>query len=196
MIDKEARPSPGYPDLKQETDYSWQVITCAHPNGEACNNDNPSAVQTFKTFRLAAPSNLGPADGGIIYTYEPRYTISWELVQGAKYYQYEVTFKGADPKDSKEDCEEGKVIAEGITDRSSVDLPLECWGEYEWTVTACLDKNCDDPEIKALRLFILLPKKRRQKHMAGGLSLAAETLMTLPLTGVKPTPAELTIFSF
>jgi hypothetical protein len=140
--------SLGYPDLKQETTYTWQVKTCAGIEGNVCGEY--SSPQSFKTFKLDQPAELTPEDNGEIYTYQSLYNISWQPVQGARFYQYEVTFTSADPADPKTgECQPllGQKIVlepENITTNPSVSLPLACWGDYQWQVRACLDEECED----------------------------------------------------
>ena len=131
-----------YPELKQETQYTWQVKTCAQPQGSICGSP---ASATFTTFKLGVPANPNPGDGGEIYTYKPRF--SWKSVEGAKSYQYTVTLTKLDPEDPKKECADlvgEKIIDEAVTTRTSASLPLTCWGEYQWQVKACLDKNCQE----------------------------------------------------
>jgi hypothetical protein len=137
-----------YPDLKQETTYIWQVKTCARGEGNVCGQY--SSPQSFRTFKLDQPTELAPENSGEIYTYQPLYNISWQPVQGARFYQYEVTFTSADPEDPKTaQCQPllgQKIVSdpENIVPRPSASLPLACWGDYQWQVRACLDEQCQD----------------------------------------------------
>jgi hypothetical protein len=137
-----------YPSLKQETNYTWQVKTCARTGGSVCGEYG--SPQSFRTFKLSSPASLAPQEGGEIYTYQSPYNVSWQPVQGAKYYQYEVIFTGANPEDPKAaECQSllgQKIVSdpEDVIIRSSTSLPLSCWGDYQWQVRACLDENCEE----------------------------------------------------
>ena len=132
-----------YPDLVPETSYSWRVRTCADVEGEICGVY--SNAQTFTTFEWEAPSGPDPADGDEVFP--P--SISWEKVDGARFYKYRVTFLALDEDDPRqEECEEeiNKITDQEITRQHAVNLSLglKCWGEYEWSVIPCLDENCEE----------------------------------------------------
>jgi len=163
-----------YPELKQETDYTWQVKTCAKEGGNACGAySNP---QSFRTFKLKTPAGLKPEDNGEIYTYQPIYNISWEPVAGARFYQFEVSYVGVDPEDPKsEECQgllgEKIVLSpDDIVSRSSASLPLSCWGDYQWQVKACLDISCQESgDYSSLQTFNFVAKEAPPETRGWGL---------------------------
>jgi len=163
-----------YPDLKQETTYIWQVKTCAREGGNVCGEYSSS--QAFKTFKLGEPTGLAPEDNGEIYTYQPLYNVSWQPVQGARFYQYDVTFTGVDPEDPKaEECqalvgEKAVSDPDNIVPRPSVSLPLTCRGDYQWQVRACLDVSCQESgEYSSLQAFTFAAKEAPAEAQGWGL---------------------------
>jgi len=138
-------PSLGYPDLKQEANYSWQVKTCAWTSGRACGEySNP---QSFRTFKLGTPSSPKPGDGGQFYTYEKTYRVSWDPVDWARFYQYTVEYVSVAPEETSGDCPAklGVIVPETIIQSASSKLlPLMCLGDYQWKVRACLAENCEE----------------------------------------------------
>ncbi|MDP2664072.1 MAG: hypothetical protein Q8P08_01390 [bacterium] len=161
---EEPKFSLDYPDLKQETNYAWQVKTCAREGGNVCGEYSSS--QSFKTFKLSEPAGLIPEDNGEIYTYQSFYNISWQPVQGARFYQYEVTFASAGAEDpKKEECQSSvgeRIVTspDNIISRSSASLPLTCWGDYQWQVKACMDILCqENGDYSTLRTFSFVAKE-------------------------------------
>jgi len=134
-----------YPDLHQERDYLWQVKTCARENGEVCGGW--SEIKTFKTFKLSTPSNPLPPDNQEIFTYEMPKNFSWDPVLGARAYQYTFDYIELSQEEKNEKCPGlvgTKIIPPTITSSPSFLLTLECLGKYNWSVRACLDKNCQE----------------------------------------------------
>lgn len=113
-----------YPGLKTKTNYSVQIKTCADDKGEFCGEP---ATRNFTTFTLSKPENPKPINGGDLLTYEKQ--LSWDNIEGAKYYQYKVT---SGP--------------EGIVPINSTFLATEKLElkNYTWAVRACLDENCQE----------------------------------------------------
>lgn len=134
-----------YPNLKMLTDYWWRVKTCADIEGKICGRW--SEIRKFKTFKLGAPSNPAPTDGGSIFSGE---SISWEKVPFAKSYPYVLKYLSKPAEEIKEGCPGlvGGEVATGTTVINSVSSSLlQCLGEYQWQVRACLDlegKECGD----------------------------------------------------
>ncbi|PIS35436.1 MAG: hypothetical protein COT36_02415, partial [Parcubacteria group bacterium CG08_land_8_20_14_0_20_38_56] len=129
-----------YPELLQETNYSWQIQTCARSDGRVCGEP---ITQSFTTFRLAAPINPGPENGGILLTTELA-QFSWDEIPGAKYYQFKIIYSKAAEGEEKECIEqEGKEIAKIVAENSNF-VPLECKGRYQWQVRGCLDPDCKE----------------------------------------------------
>ena len=129
-----------YPDLKQEGTYSWQVKTCARENGEVCGEW--SEIKNFKTFKLSAPSNPLPKENEEIFTYQMPLSFSWGAVSGARYYRYVINYIQKSPEEASE-CPTGKVIDKIVSNNSDL-VSLNCLGNYQWQVQACLDKNCQE----------------------------------------------------
>jgi hypothetical protein len=137
---REAKFFLDYPDVRQETNYSWQVQTCAWENGTSCGNW--SNLQTFKTFKLSAPSNPSPKENEEIFTYQMPMSFSWGAVSGARYYRYVINYVQKSPEEASE-CPTGKVIDKIVTNNSYL-VSLNCLGKYQWQVQACLDKDCQE----------------------------------------------------
>ena len=139
--EKEAKIEIDYPDLKPESSYSWKVQTCAEPDGQICGDDNSKILTTFSWEELSEPK---PEDEEKL----PGNTISWERVRGARFYKYEVRFVELDEDETREECEEkiDQITDQGTTGKPSANLSLGlgCWGKYEWSVTPCLDKECQE----------------------------------------------------
>ena len=136
--------SVGYPNLKQDKTYYWRVKTCANKKGDICGEW--SDVKNFTTFKLAPPTNPSPGNGNNLYTYDQY--ISWNPVAGAKVYQYTIDYTGLSPEEKDEKCSGlvgTKIIGPTIISSPSVLLNLECLGEYQWSVRACLDEACLEP---------------------------------------------------
>jgi len=145
---EEPKISLDYPDLKQEKNYSWQVKTCAKKREEDCVKNQTccgdwSNIKTFKTFKLTAPSNPSLEDGEEIFTYQMPMNLSWSLVPGARYYKYTINYTLKSPEEVDEECLAG-TKTENIVSSPSDYLSLNCLGEYEWQVTACLDSACQE----------------------------------------------------
>ncbi len=122
----------GYPTLKQNLTYDWQVRTCADGNGKRCGEP---AGRNFTTFTLSSPSNPDPEDGGIFLTSE-RY-LEWKGT--ADIYQYKLDYQGIEK------------IPPTIVVGKTAYLPvneLEI-GEYIWYVQSCLDKDCQETSASA-----------------------------------------------
>ena len=121
---------------KQETTYSWQVATCADLEGNVCGEK--IELQYFKTFKLSAPSSLLPEDDETIFTYQMPKSFSWD--SDAKYFKFTLDYI------QKAEEETGNCPLERqekIIDNAFYSLSLNCLGEYQWQVRACLDENCD-----------------------------------------------------
>lgn len=147
--------SLGYPDLKQEKTYSWQIKTCAKEKDNDCVKNQTccgdwSQIKTFQTFKLSAPSApLVPSDNETIFTYQMPMSFSWEPVSGAKYYKYTITYTSKSPDEVSEECIEG-TKQEKIVSSSSDFISLNCLGDYEWQVITCLDENCQESGDQSL----------------------------------------------
>jgi len=132
-----------YPNLVQHTQYWWHVKTCADKEATICGNW--SSTQGFTTFKLATPTTPSPKNNGDFFTYEN--SISWKEVKGAQAYQYTIDYISA-VGETNEDCKSLPPIKIVPTDPPSITLSprayidLECLGEYQWSVRACLDKDC------------------------------------------------------
>jgi hypothetical protein len=128
-----------FPILHQETNYSWQVKTCARLKGELCGEWSPP--QVFTTFRLQPPINLVPETNSTLHSGD-LHNFSWDL--NAKYHQFNFAYQRAE-REEREKCvrlaEEGKTK---ILEQNSLFFPLECRGNYQWKVRGCLDKNCTE----------------------------------------------------
>jgi hypothetical protein len=129
-----------YPGLKMLTDYWWRVKTCADREGSICGGWTKGI--RFKTFKLSSPSSPLPEDNGEIFTYQMPITFSWSQVQGARFYRYKINYI---LKSSEEigECPLEKV-AEKIVNQASDLVSLNCLGNYQWQVQACLDENCQE----------------------------------------------------
>jgi len=133
-----------YPDLKQEANYSWQVKTCAREGGEACGDY--STPQTFATFRLSAPTEPSPVNGGQLSAGTKIF--SWANVKGAKAYQYQIKYLSLAEKEVDETCP--PLVGKNLFEKPKTILgnsdfvELKCLGQYQWQVAACLDKDCQE----------------------------------------------------
>lgn len=140
---KETKIELDYPDLNPETAYSWQIKTCAQSDGQTCGAY--SVPQLFKTFEWEKPSEPEPGDGDTLSDE----TISWQRVDGAKFYKYTFTFVELDEDEPRqEECknEINNITDRGITRQLSIkpSLGLKCWGKYRWSIAPCLDEHCDE----------------------------------------------------
>ncbi len=129
-----------YPDLILEKDYFWRVKTCARAKGELCGPWSP--LRTFKTFKLQTPINPKPGNNTTVFTGD-RHFFSWDKVDGAGSYQFKIKYIFLSEEENKPECRP-KVNQEiiKIIPLNSQFYPLECKGEYQWQVRACLDKDC------------------------------------------------------
>ncbi|MFH1582348.1 MAG: pilin [bacterium] len=135
--------SLAYPELKQETDYSWKVKTCAREQGRVCGNY--STPQSFTTFRLNPPEHFSPEKNGSFFTNQKTQFITWERVEGANFYQYEVLFTEPSSEETSQACAAKTIIPETITEQANSDLlNLICLGKYQWRIRPCMDINCQD----------------------------------------------------
>ncbi len=133
-----------YPDLKTKTSYSVRIKTCADDKGEICGEP---ATQNFTTFTLSNPQNPKPANGGNLLTYEKQ--LSWDRAEGARYYQYRVV-----------------LGPEGIVPTNSTFLATEKLelGNHNWSVRACLDKDCQETgEWSTFTFNIVEPEYCKEK---------------------------------
>jgi len=146
----------GYPELLQDTAYSWQVQTCAKTNGVLCGNW--SNEYSFETFRLKAPVNPKPADGVLVSTADAQ-NLSWDRVTGAKYYSFEITYLDPGEEEIRQECLDkvGETISK-ISNTNSVPHKITCGGHYQWEVAGCLISSCEpdaagDSSVWSLRVF-------------------------------------------
>ena len=135
-----------YPKLKMLTDYWWRIKTCTGRTETVCGEW--SETRKLKTFKLSAPSNPSPEDGGELFTYD-KY-LSWSQVPGAKSYQYTIDYDSDNPPadEKKEVCPNlagTKIVPPQTISSPSILLGLECLGKYRWSARACLDKDCLEP---------------------------------------------------
>ena len=122
------------------TEYLWRVKTCASENGYDCGDWNE---KKFILSKLPAPTNPSPEDGSNFYTYEN--WLSWDSVEEAVLYKYEISYSEKSAEENNEDCKAGVKIY-GSTDSSWIYAPVDCLGKYEWRVQACLDEACSENE--------------------------------------------------
>ncbi len=127
---------PVLKEPKQETDYSWQIATCADEEGKICGL--PTSLWKFTTFKLSSSLNLLPENNETIFTYQMPKSFSWD--SNAKYFRFILNYIEK-AEQEVEDCPLGRQ--EKIIDNSFYSLSLNCLGEYQWQVQACLDENCD-----------------------------------------------------
>lgn len=128
---------PEFP-IKQETNYTWQIKTCAKDNGQVCGAY--SSPQGFRTFRIAPPSKpLYPQNGGMLFTDE--HFLSWEKVTGAKAYQYETKLLAASAEEQSQTC---SVPPLRTVLASSDYIELGCLGQYQWQARSCFDSQCQE----------------------------------------------------
>ena len=148
VVVEESKTSLDYPDLHQETDYSWQVKTCAKEKEEACVKNQTCcgawSSANFTTFKLGTPSNPSPPDNQKVFTYEMPGNFSWEPVPYARYYKYTINYVSKSADEATEECQPQERIVEKIVTQPSDFVSLNCLGEYEWQVTACLDAGCQE----------------------------------------------------
>ena len=133
---------------KQETNYSWQVATCADKEGNICGES--TKLQDFETFKLSAPSNLLPEDDETIFTYQMPKGFFWD--SDAKYFKFTLDYIQKSEEEIG-DCplkKEGKNII-----GNSYFVSLSCLGEYQWQVQSCLDENCNEKGESNIQNFTL-----------------------------------------
>lgn len=169
-----------YPDLKQEINYAWQVKTCARYNGELCGDW--SDKYQFTTFKLKTPANPKPKDGDTISTTET-HRFSWDKVEGAKYYQFQIKYSKVSTEEGRKECleKEGETITK-IVSENSIHHQLECNGEYQWQVRGCLAANCEPESVGEWNtpwVFTLISKKTIQEVLE-------ETLTEVLINEVYP----------
>ena len=130
-----------YPKIKQETDYWFRLKTCAHPYGEICGNW--SQIKTFKTFKITPPANISPKEGAVLLTGQNQ-TLSWDPVPAAAAYKYSLQYTSISSEEKNEKCPallnqpKEKIIAS----TNAVEV-MDCKGEYQLKVQACMDDNCN-----------------------------------------------------
>jgi len=133
-----------FPDLLQETQYSWQVKACARPMGGLCGDW--SSPQTFTTFKLGTPTELIVSphkdnNPGIILTGD-LHTFSWKL--HASHHQFNLTYQRVKGEEREKCIELEQKEKTKILTTNSLFFPLECRGSYQWQVRGCLDKECTE----------------------------------------------------
>lgn len=142
--------NPDTKEPKQETNYSWQVATCADKDGKICGS--LTTKQSFKTFKLSAPSDLSPNNNEKILTYQMPKNFSWE--SDAIYFNIVLNYITKSAEESSEDCKIGEKSIPA--QRDSAPISLDCLGQYEWRIQACLDKNCQEVgEMSSPQPFVL-----------------------------------------
>jgi hypothetical protein len=131
-----------YPELKQETAYTWKVKTCAQTGGKLCGNYSPSA--DFTTIKLPAPNILSPENNDKIYAGQTNY-LDWESVAGANFYQYEISLIQLAAEETSESCTVGNTLSGNTTSfQLSTPISLKCLGDYEWKMRSCFDEECTE----------------------------------------------------
>ncbi len=148
IVDGKSEFSIDFPEynIRQEKTYSWQVKTCPWKEGGGCNAAKYSTPQTFTTFRLPAPPESSPINGGQL-SIDTKF-ISWEGVEGAKAYQHQIKYLSLSERETDETCLAlaGKDLFETpkTVSNNSDYVELLCLGEYQWQARACLDENCQE----------------------------------------------------
>lgn len=129
-----------YPEIRQETQYTWQVKTCARAGGELCGNW--SSLKQFTTFRLPPPGEPSVKDNEEISFAQMPMTFSWQPALGAKYYQYTINYLSKSSEETGE-CPTGKVVEKTVSSPNDL-VSLNCLGEYQLEVAGCLDADCQE----------------------------------------------------
>lgn len=133
-----------FPDLRQEITYTWQVRTCAIIGGKLCGE--PSASQTFTTFKIKAPDNLiispHKENQPTIVFAGDNHRFLWRLLATA--HQFEIIYRQRAADEQREKCINlEQQTKREIRTESSYFYPLECRGKYQWRVRGCLSRECD-----------------------------------------------------
>lgn len=134
-----------YPVINQRQSYKWSVKTCADGNGQLCGESSPEFA--FSTAALGASQNPNyPAD--TIDNSQLIYNFSWEPVAGAHHYKLTLNYAEKSDKETNNDCVLGQKVEKTVSENSAainknIDQ-LYCLGKYEWSVLACLDRECKD----------------------------------------------------
>ena len=131
--------SIGHPVLKQNTLYTWSVRTCNYANGTACGE--PSEERSFRTLTLKEPQNIKPPSADYFSDQHRSIDLSWDAVLGANYYNLTIS------------CNDSVIFNE-ITRETKRNVPLDCIGNNDWTVRACIDANCNDAGNTSQNQFI------------------------------------------
>jgi len=151
-----------YPQLKMFKDYWWRVKVCVDERGINCGNW--SKIRKLTTFKLSAPTNPSPRDGGELFTDEQY--ISWNPVSPAKAYQYTIKFLSMAPEEKSEECTSlinQEIVKDKIVSSNSDFVSLNCLGNYQWHVKACLDSDCQETGDPAKWQFTLSELKGIEK---------------------------------
>lgn len=170
VVDGKSEFSLDFPEynIRQEKTYAWQVKTCAWEKGKGACGEYGSP-QTFTTFRLPAPPEPSPIDGGQLST-DTKF-ISWGTIESAKAYQYQIKYLSLAENETDESCP--ALIGQNLfknpkTIPSNSDfIELKCLGQYQWQARACLDKDCQETgEWSNWSFFLVEPGEISQR---GGL---------------------------
>lgn len=134
-----------YPVINQKQSYTWTVQTCADANGEICGQTSPELA--FSTAELKASQNpIYPV--GTIDNSQLIYNFSWEPVAGAHYYKFTLNYTEKSDKETNKKCKPESKVETTVEENSATadnDIDqLYCLGKYEWSVLACLDRQCQD----------------------------------------------------
>lgn len=154
-----------FPEIQQETNYTWQVKSCARDNGKICGFY--TSPQTFRTFKIPPPQNPSPTNNGIVSP-EQKY-ISWEKVNGAKAYQYKINLISLAEGENDQSCVGSlntEIINNKITLLNTDFVELLCLGSYQWQVRSCLDEECTTAgDWSAVWSFYLSKEGARDKGL-------------------------------
>ncbi|HOI60115.1 MAG TPA: hypothetical protein PKU93_02205 [Candidatus Pacearchaeota archaeon] len=150
--------------FKVNTDYNWQVKTCADIEGNKCGDY--SNTLSFKV-KLDAPTGLEP-ENKTLSLYEDRGSnLKWGEVNQIKTYQISFDYTKGEEETSKF-CE-SLDKKENIINSNEYFFSPQCLGTYTWKVRSCFSDKCDDgtfsewSESKNFTIFQNINPETREK---------------------------------
>ena len=141
---KDSQLELGYPALvpnasKPDEPFQWSVRTCADEQGLVCGNW--SSPQSFRIAPLKAPDIIHPEASQTEFLSTTQF--AWTKDFGSNFFTYELNFLSPSSEEKSPSCQAPHPVAQGLPQKNSASIRLRCLGQYEFNISACVDKACE-----------------------------------------------------
>jgi hypothetical protein len=153
---RDAKYALNYPDIDQDQTYAWKIQTCAHGDGTVCGAW--SQEKKLAVPKLAAVTNINPANGSTIYADQLSQNVSWGKAVGASAYRFKLSLATSH---EKQECKQETI--EKTTSLTLDRAELNCLGIYHLAIQPCVDSACKSAGPLAELKFTLGQKVPKTK---------------------------------